>query len=362
MPGLLTEIQRIPASAGRAVEYFEIAGEGYLAIPQLAYDRVGSPKGMNGGDSNTDVQILRRTGDRFEPAGQLPGTGGEDVEFFQIEDRTFVAVASVRVGSGPYNFLTGSPIYEWNGTEFEPFQTIVTYAAKQWRHFTIDGQHFLGLAQNRPGPLDISSVILRWDGEQFVKFQDIPSRGGYNFEFFELDGERYLAHADHSMPSLLYRWDGDQFVEHQELVDTGGRAFQIVTVPDGTYLFVACMFADSMLLKWNGSKFVEHRALPGGNGGREFAILQVGDDALVARVSFITGGLQEPHPELTSYVYRLHDGEIDVVDEFPTTGAVDVTVISAADGEGSLMLVANALAADATFSAAVVVYRTGRLE
>lgn len=60
MPVTLTEVQRIPSSGARAVEPVAVAGFDLLAIPQLAKDAPGSPPGMNGGDSDTKLLLLRR--------------------------------------------------------------------------------------------------------------------------------------------------------------------------------------------------------------------------------------------------------------------------------------------------------------
>jgi hypothetical protein len=352
---LMTESQRLPTSGARAVEHFSIGGSEYLLVPQIAYDSPSSPAGMNGGDSNTDVGVYVRKGDEYVPAGTLPGTGGEDAEFFAIGDRHFLAIASVRMGSGPYNFRSASPIYEWIDGAFEPFQSIAGYAAKQWRHFEIENTHYLALAQNRPGPASLSSMIYRWNGVQFEEFQEIPSRGGYNIDHFEIGGDHYIAHADHSMPSKLYKWDGGAFVEHQDLVSTGGRAFALISNTSGTYLAVACMFAESLILRWNGERFVEHQELEGGLGGREFTQLELAGKRFLIRVNFITGSQQDPHPELDSFVYTADESAFDLIERFPTSGGTDVTVFDVAD-ERAIVAVSNALTADAGFRADTVLY------
>src|SRR5580700_7485805 len=114
MQAVLTEIQRIPTSGARAVAAFTVAGRQVLAIPQLAYDAPGSPAGMNGGDSDTDLLLLRFDGSGWESAGALQAPGGEDAEFFTIGGRAFLAVASIRAGAGPYRYAVGSVVYEWN--------------------------------------------------------------------------------------------------------------------------------------------------------------------------------------------------------------------------------------------------------
>ena len=344
----LTEVQRLATSGARAVETFEADGHRYLAVPQLAYDAPGTPPGINGGTSNTDVLLFVHDGSGFVPHGTLPGVGGEDVETFVIDGRLFLAVASIRMGSGPYNYRAGSPIYEWVDGAFAPFQSVLTTAAKQWRHWEVDGAHFLGVAQGHPADPGLSSAILRWDGAGFAPFQQLESVAGYNLYAFELDGEHYLAHADHALPSRLYRWDGAQYVQHQELVERGGRAFLLL---DRT-LLVAKIDGDSLVLQWDGSRFQPHGTLAGGAGGREFAL--VGDH--VVRVNFIRGTPAEPEPDLASYVYRAPD--FPLVADFPTTGGTDATAF---DHDGATYLVVShglaPAASAAVFAAECIVYR-----
>ena len=351
----LAELQRIPTSGARAVEAFTLDGTDYIAVPQLAYDAPGTPGGMNGGTSNTDVLMFQREGDRFVKAGTLPGPGGEDAELFAIDGTTYLAVACIRVGSGPYNFNIGQHIYVWRDGAFQPFQTILGYAAKQWRHFTIGDDHFLGLAQNRPGDADVPSAIFKWTGSEFVHLQDIPSRGGYNFHAFTLDGTHYLAHADHALPSRLYRWDGSTFVEHQDLVEIGGRAFETFSDGEHTYMAVANIRNDSVLLRWDGTNFVDHAVLDGGKGGRELDVIETPAGTFVIRVNFITGGPQAPHPPLKSQLYKLVDGKLQLVEEYDTCGGTDVTHFTGPDG-GIQIAVSSGLNADIGFAGESVIY------
>src|SRR5882757_2674588 len=87
----LTELQRVPTSGARAVEVFQVDGLDLVAIPQLALDVPGAAAGMNAGDSDTDLLLLRLVDGQYVPFGALPGPGGEDAEFFTIGDRAFLA-------------------------------------------------------------------------------------------------------------------------------------------------------------------------------------------------------------------------------------------------------------------------------
>ena len=356
----LTETQRIPTSGARAVMPFELDGQAFLAVPQLSSDSPGTPPGMNGGDSDTDLLLFRREDDGYALYQRLPAPGGEDAEFFRIGEQAFLATASIRSGRGPYTYQIDSVIYRWDGEKFTEFQRVPTFAAKQWRHFSIGDRHFLALAQgvflphtvqdNRP------SVVFEWDGAKFQPFQEIPSKWAYNWHFFELEGQCYLAHADNRDPSRLYRWDGERFVEFQTLTESEGRAFATFSVDGRTYLACAVIDADSLLYRWEGGKFVRHQVLTG-KGGREFALVQDDAGLYLIRVNFIIGPRENPTTALQSQVYRWEDGQFAVAAEFPTAGGTDVAVI--ADGDDTLVAVANSLTPDIQFSTETVIYRFG---
>jgi hypothetical protein len=358
----LSVIQAMATSGARAAQPVQVDGLTLLAIPQLAYDIPGAPAHMNGGDSETEVLLLHRDGDRFEPWGKLAAPGGEDAEFFTIEDRAFLAVASIRTGAGPYHFTVPSTVFEWDGTQFVPFQAFDGFAAKQWRHFAIGERQFLALAQGVAIPGHASdnrpSVIYTWDGLRFVHFQDIPSQWAYNWHAFTVGDEIFLAHADHVAPSVLYRWDGAQFVPHQQLAAAAGRAFATFDDPSGggTYLVVACIEDGSRVLRWDAAaaRFVEHQRLQGA-GARELAVLRTDRGLYVFRINFIHGTPADPTAALMSQIYRWDGSRLDVVEEFPTTGGTDIAVLDSP--QGPLIVQTNALAPDLRFAAESIVYR-----
>ncbi|HEY1818684.1 MAG TPA: hypothetical protein VGG83_02055 [Trebonia sp.] len=368
MPVILTELQRIPASGARAVEPIPVAGLELLAIPQLAKDSPDGPAGMNGGDSDTELLLLRRDGGRFAPWAQVPAPGGEDAEFFTIGDRSFLAVASIRTGSGPYSFEATSPIFEWRGGRFVPFQDVPTFAAKQWRHWQIGGRHFLGLAQGviaAPGHGDQGanqdSVVYEWTGESFYEFQRIPSRWAYNWHAFQAGGEFFVAHAEHAGPSVLYRWDGARLRPHQTLAEESGRAFATFQ-GDGfqgdrgeTYLVAACIAAPTRVLRLDGARFTEIQVLDG-LGARELKVVRCGGRTLVIRVNFILGTPANPQPALDSQVYEWDGGQLHEVATFATCGGTDAAVLSE-DGDTVEFAVSNSLTPQLRFAAETVRYQ-----
>jgi hypothetical protein len=355
----LTEYSRIPTSGARAVEHFELDGDSYLAIPQLSYDVEGEDANMNGGDSTTELLILRKSASGFDEVDRLSVPGGEDAEFFRIGDRAFLATASIRSGTGPYDFAVDSAIFEWIDGRFQPFQTVPTYAAKQWRHFEIGGRHFLGVAQGLalPGhePNNLPSRIYEWDGEQFELFQDLTLGWGYNWHAFSIGERFFLAHADHVRPSTIFEWDGSRFAPVQEVAPEHGRAFATFERGGETYLLVAIIQGSSLLLRWDGDSFAPQQSLRR-PAAREFAIIEDGDELFVIRVNFIEGTPASPTTALTSQVYEWDHDHLTEIEEFATEGACDVTTWMD-PAVGRLVAVSNSLTPDVRFANHVAVYR-----
>jgi hypothetical protein len=353
----LRERERIPTSGARAVEHFELDGRSYLAIAQLAYDAEGSPAGMNGGNSNTDLLLLTRGANGWDTHQRIPAPGGEDAEFFTIGDRAFLAIASIRSGSGPYSYHNESVVYEWIGSNFVEFQSFPCFAAKQWRHFRFAERDFLALAQGVWLPHteddDLPSVIFEWDGTRFAEFQEIPSKWAYNWHHLSLAGVEYLAHADHVEASRLYRFEGQRFVEHQDLVPKAGRAFAHFTVAGRTYLVCAVIEGESVVLVWDGERFVHHQSLQD-QGGREVEVIEVDGEIYVIRINFITGGRENPRTDLMSTVYRFDGRDLTPIQEFPTSGGTDIAVFT--EGDNRTVAVSNSLTSDIKFSTDSVLY------
>jgi hypothetical protein len=353
----LAERQRIPTSGARAVEPIAIGGAQLLAIPQLAYDVASQAPSMNGGDSDTDLLLLRRVAGQFVPWGRLAAPGGEDAEFFVIDDRSFLAVASLRCGSGPYRFDVDSQIFTWQNGQFVLFQTVKTFAAKQWKHWNIGERHFLGLAQGLLLPglehRNLESVIYEWDGSSFVEQQRIPSRWAYNWHPFTVDDTFFVAHAEHLGPSVLYRWDGEHLVPHQTLVPRGGRAFASFEQDGDAYLLAAGLLDAPILMRWDQDRFQTVQVLEG-LGARELAVLQREGALIVIRVNFIVGTPDDPNPVLDSYVYAWDSGRLELVARFPTCGGTDAALVDA--GDEVQVVVSNSLSPELRFAADTILY------
>jgi hypothetical protein len=356
---LLVEHQRLATSGARAVLEFHTGTVLRLAIPQLAADIPGAPAQMNGGNSDIDMLLYRWSGGRFIEDGRLAVPGGEDALFFQIGGVEFLATASIRTGSGPYDLNTDSVLYRRSGDEWEVFQRFPTFAAKQWHYFTIADRCFLALAQGvtidgAAARNPRRSCIFEWNGKQFVDFQTLDGGWGYNWAYFGLDGQHFLGYADHTSPSGLMIWNGASFAPFQEFAKQGGRAFKFFHADGQAWLAFANLTGESLLYRWHAGGFVAHQSL-GGPGAREFALAQTQRALYLIKINFIHGTPAAPKTDLTSCIYQWKQGQLAVVGEFPTSGGTDAAVFPA---DGQLYLaVSNSLSRDIRFREDTVIYR-----
>ncbi len=363
-------IQRLDTSGARAVEPFDIDGTQYLAVAQMSRDIPGQAPHLNAGDSATPMPIYQWQGGQFAVCQLLDVPGGEDAEFFRIGERCFLATASVRTGAGPYELNTHSTIFEWHGSGFEPFQSFRTFAAKQWRHFCVDGRHFLALALGvvLPGAVATAphqSCVFEWNGAQFVHLQDLPSGWGYNWRHAQVAGRHLLAYADHVAPSRILEFDGKRFQELQMLDGKSGRAFSFFEARGETWLAFANLLHDSELLRWNGQRFEPHQVLCG-PGARELTWLagspQTGAGAVASthaggtllQANFLLGSRDAPQPMAQSCAYQWRGDRLEATTTFASSGAVDVATFKFAGR--NCLAVANCLSPELRFRTDSFVY------
>jgi hypothetical protein len=356
---MLAEHQRLATSGARAVLVYHSGGALRLAVPQLAVDIPGTKPYMNGGDSDIDMLLYRWSEGRFIEEGRLPVPGGEDAVYFQQGGSEFLATASIRTGSGPYDLNTDSILYRRVGEGWEVFQSFPTFAAKQWHSFAVGNRHFLALAQGVTIDGAVArnprhSCIFEWDGSKFVDFQTLDGGWGYNWVDFDIDGQHFLGYADHTSASGLMIWNGESFAPFQEFAPQGGRAYEFFRADGESWLAFACLTGESMLYRWNAGRFLPHQSL-GGPGAREFAVAHTAQGLYLVKINFIHGTPAAPKTDLTSCIYQWKGGQLALVEEFPTSGGTDAAVF-AADGQ-LYLAVSNSLSRDIRFQEDTVIYR-----
>ena len=356
---ILIEHQRLPTSGARAVLPLALGGSQFLIVPQLAVDIPGAPAHMNGGDSDTGAPIFRWQDGRLVEEGLLPLSGGEDAEFFSLGEESYLVTAGVRSGHGPYRYNLDQVLYKWMGGSWAPIQTFAAFAAKQWHFFRVGDRAFLALAQGLA--LDHieaknprTSRIYEWNGRQFQDFQTLEGMWGYNWESFEIAGQSFLAYADHVGESVLLAWNGSSFTPLQSFSKKAGRCFRYFTADGEHYVAFANIQGDSTLYRWGGKDFSPCQTL-GGPGGREFCVVRTDSNLYLLQINFIQGEPSNPRTNLMSRVFKWTDRKLVMVEEFPTAGGTDAAVFSA---DGKLFVaVSNSLSVDVRFRTDTIIYR-----
>jgi hypothetical protein len=330
-----------------------------LAVAQFAVDIPGQAPGMHAGDSDVTAALFRWSGGRFVETGRLALAGGENLEFFRIGERRFVAGASIRTGAGPYEMNVSSWIHEWIDGRGVQLQSVPTFGAKQWRHFNIGPRHFIALAQgvDLPGLLPRhprTSRVFEWNGTAFAELQSFPGRWGYGWCAFELNDSHFLAYADHLEASVIYRWDGAGFKEFQVLPGGGGRAFAFFRTAGRAWLVFANLQRGTELYAWDGTRFVMHQTL-GAPGARALAVVARESGTYLIIANFIRGTPAQPERIAESQLYRWERDSFQLMETFATSAATDVAVFEA-DGT-PYVVVANSMNSDLRFRTDTVIYR-----
>ncbi|MDH4560919.1 hypothetical protein [Pseudomonas sp. BN411] len=356
---VLVPVQQLETHCARCVQPFRMDGRLHLAVAQFARDIEGEMPSMHAGDSGIPTALYRWEGNGFAPTGELPSQGGEDAEYFEIGGRQFLAVANIRSGAGPYEYDVESVIYERHEWRWLEFQAVPSFGAKQWRHFVIEGQHFLALAQGILVPgletrHPATSRIYRWNGQGFEEFQVLEGRWGYNWTHVEYMGRHFLAYADHLLRSPVLEWREGRFQPWLEMDEEGGRAFAFFQ-EEGELLGVFASISGRTLLgRFSDQGFNALQDL-GGPGGRELALLEHQGQRYLARVSFITGGREAPQTVQESELFQWRSGRFHKVAGFTTHGGTSAAWFLV-DGQPHLA-VANSLSPEVRFRNHSQVYR-----
>lgn len=334
---LLNPVQYFNTTGARELTPFKLNGEYYIAAAQLAKDLPQTSITRFQGDADVDVIIYKKQGEQFKEYQRIPGHGNTGATFFTMGENSYIAVASLYSGpKAPFNPVTYSMLYRWDGRYFYPIQQFLTHGARQSYYFNIGTRHFLAFANGMVYPNDkvpantAHSIIYEWDGNRFIPFQTIPSSWGESFNMFILDSVPYLAFADHLDGGTLYRWDGTQFKIHQQFKGKGAQSFEFFRINDQHYLAYANSVTDSYIYQWNGYQFIRAQDLPG-RGGRHFAYFFLNDHHYLMRVNYkMTQGSREI-TDLQSPLYQWNEGHFTIIQNIPTYGGVSAKVFTMDD-------------------------------
>ncbi len=357
---VLIQHQVLETSGAREITPFKINEDEYLAVPQLAYDNLDLPPNMNGGKDAHVLIFKKNSENKFELYQSLPGFHNEGAEFFQMNGESYLATCSVAVGSQPpYNNHSTQFLYKWDGTFFKQVQEFKAYASKAWSHFNLDGKDFLALANgvvlpNNKETNDTSSTLFQWDGENFEKFQSFDTSWAYKFTQFNIGDQKFLGLTDHLKTSQIYKWNGKTFVPFQSFDNEGGRAFYHFKVGSSHYIALANILAPSTIYLWNKGSFELVQTLDG-IGGRNFLHFKHKNKDYLLKLVFITGTRQNPKTKQISPLYLFNNGVFEKVDGIVTSGAVSAAKFESKGKD--YIAIANSLTEDILFKTNSVIYK-----
>jgi len=221
----------------------------------------------------------------FEKFQEIPTKGAADVQFVSIGDDLFLVFANYygdKLGT-----KAKSVVYKMDNKRFILNQTLSIRGAHDIEHFTIDGVHYIAIANNQDRGYKQNSVIYTWSKGKFEEFQVISTNGASGFKFFTIDGEHYLAVSEfsddstYSIDSFVYKWKQGRFVKHQNTPTDGARACDSTVIANETFLVYANQYhsqkkynTESNVYKWSGGHFLKFQSVrtPGAFSAKFFRV------------------------------------------------------------------------------------------
>ncbi|XP_075871955.1 thrombospondin-type laminin G domain and EAR repeat-containing protein-like isoform X2 [Nelusetta ayraudi] len=196
-----------------------------------------------------------------------------DVELFSIQSQGLFMAAANR------DSRSGSGIYRWTDGSFQLYQNISTREARAWKHFTIDEEVFLAVANSREAEPQLS-VIYRWQRRRrrFVQHQTLQTHSAVDWEAFSIQQQHFLVVANHrrandsnhNIHSVLYWWNRttELFEENQTLSTSGAYDVEFFSVGSFHFLAVANTFngvstlISSHIYVWSEGSFHLFQEIP----------------------------------------------------------------------------------------------------
>ncbi len=318
--GFFEEFQAIPTISGHDFEHFSINGEQFLAVANYRDDSL---------NSEVDSRIYKWNGLSFVEIQTIPTTGARDLESFQIDGKTYLAVANMESNS---TNNVNSKIYKWNGSAFTEFQAIPTNGANGWEAFTLNGENYIAVANYHNGSTHIvDSKIYKWNGTQFVEFQSILTNSGRDWEYFEIDTDKYLAIANlydgstTGVNSIVYKWNGSNFELFQSIPTIGAIDWEYFSVAGEHYLAVAnhqndsTYDVDSKIYKWNGSSFEEFQTIST-QGAWHWESFKISGVTYLSGSNYRSGLLSSADMNVNTKIYRWSGTQFKEIQTIPGMG------------------------------------------
>ena len=201
----------------------------------------------------------------------LPLSGGEDAEFFSLEEESYLVTAGVRAGHGPYRYNTTRSSTSGQAAHGHPSRrsrpslrssgiSFGSAAEHSWRwrkasHSIISRRRILGPRESMNGTACNLPI-----------FKLLKACGDTTGNRSKSPGQSFLAYADHVGESVLLAWNGSSFTPLQSFSEKGGRCFRYFTADGEHYLAFANIQGDSTLYRWGREGVFSCQRLSGPGG------------------------------------------------------------------------------------------------
>ena len=229
------------------------------------------------------------SGSQLTPFQTIPGTSPLDMEFFTIQNDSFLAVAN------SYNSAsiteTISQIYKFNGTRFQLYQSFNTHGSTGCESFTIQGSSnnsnnnsnsnsnsntFLVFTNNLwAGNSDIDSQILKYNPgtRLFANFQNITTHAVWDVLYFNFLNGDYLVFVNRNSLSQVVKFDGSVFQPFQLLAVSAGTNADFVNINGIGYLAVSSTTNNTQVFRFNGTVFTPLQLFVPGSSSQAYGVL-----------------------------------------------------------------------------------------
>ena len=253
-----------------------------------------------------------------------------DVKLFSIGDDLFLVFAN-RYGDN-LKTKAKSVVYKMENKRFVLNQTLSTHGAYGIEHFTIDGVHYMAIANYYDGSYKQNSVIYKWGAGKFEEFQVISTNGASGFKFFTIEGEHYLAVAEYfddstySIDSFVYKWKQRRFVKYQNIPTDGAMACESTVIVNDTFLVYANYYhsqkkynTESSVYKWSGGHFLKFQSVKT-QGAYSAKFFRVNDHVFLAFANSYTGSKHNTN----SPIYKWDGEKFTLFQGIPTRGVMEM--------------------------------------
>ncbi|XP_027052515.1 thrombospondin-type laminin G domain and EAR repeat-containing protein-like [Pocillopora damicornis] len=303
------KFKEIPTTGVSDVKSFWIGNDQFLVFASYYGDNAGH---------EAESLVFEIKNGQFIKNQTLAARGGYYIEHFMIDKEHYMAIANRE--DSVTGWKLNSIIYKWSRHRFEVFQMFPTNGGSGFKFFTIDGDHYLAVAEfHDRSTYSVDSSLYKWKRGRFEKYQNFPTHGGVACDSIVIANDTYLVFANqrspqgnHDAESTVYKWSGGHFLKFQTMKARGSFSTKFFQVGDHVFLgFASSRSTKSPLFKWDGSKFTLFQDIPT-RFAMELCLFEVNGDVFLAVANYNEG---------KSFVYKASGAQFTHYQDLETQGA-----------------------------------------